>query len=53
VLKIGDWPGTSIEQARTLARTVKALGVAGIDPQVGLHERLIRELTERGTDWRP
>ena len=53
VLKIGDFPGTTIEQARALARTVKKLGEAGIDPQEGLHARLIRELTERGTDWRP
>jgi hypothetical protein len=52
-LKIGEVPGTTIEQARKLARTVLALAQQGIDPQVGLHERLLRELAEQGPKWRP
>lgn len=43
----------TIEQARELARTVKALGDKGINVQDGLHKRLIRELREKGTAWRP
>jgi hypothetical protein len=32
---------------------VRALAEMGIDPQEGLHERLIRELQKEGTNWRP
>lgn len=42
----------SIEDAREVAKTVKALGEKGIDVQSGLHRRLIRELKAKGTDWR-
>ncbi len=52
-LKIGDVPGMSVEEARKLARTILELARQGIDPQSGLHERLIRELTEQGANWRP
>jgi hypothetical protein len=52
-LKIGEVPGTTIEQARALAKTVLALARQGIDPQSGLHERLLRELAEQGPKWRP
>lgn len=52
-LKIGDVPGTTVDQARKLARTVLDLAKQGVDPQVGLHDRLIRELTEKGAAWRP
>jgi hypothetical protein len=52
-LKIGEVPGTTIEQARSLAKTVLALARQGIDPQSGLHERLLRELAEQGSKWRP
>jgi hypothetical protein len=52
-LKIGEVPGTTVEQARSLARTVLALAQQGIDPQSGLHERLLRELAEQGPKWRP
>jgi hypothetical protein len=53
VLKLGVWPGMSIAEARSLATTVRELAEKGIDVQEGLHERLIRELQARGTDWRP
>jgi Arm DNA-binding domain len=52
-LKIGEVPGTTVEQARKLARTVLSLARQGIDPQSGLHERLLRELTDQGEKWRP
>lgn len=52
-LKIGEVPGTTIEQARKLARIVLSLAKQGIDPQSGLHERLLRELAEQGDKWRP
>lgn len=42
----------TIEDARELAKTVRALGDKGIDVQEGLHRRLIRELKEKGTNWR-
>jgi Arm DNA-binding domain len=53
VLKLGNFPDMSVGEARELARTVRALAEMGIDVQEGLHERLIRELQARGTDWRP
>lgn len=52
-LKVGAHPETTIAEARELAKTVIALARLGIDPQDGLHERLIRELREHGAKWRP
>lgn len=43
----------SLDDARELTKTIKALADKGIDPQEGLHKRLIRELREKGTRWRP
>lgn len=43
----------SIDDARELTKTIKSLADKGIDPQEGLHKRLIRELKEQGTRWRP
>ncbi|MGJ5032426.1 integrase arm-type DNA-binding domain-containing protein [Bradyrhizobium sp. HKCCYLS2038] len=43
----------SLDDARELTKTIKALAAKGIDPQDGLHRRLIKELKERGTRWRP
>lgn len=42
----------SIEDARHLAKTIRALGDKGIDVQSGLHRRLIKELKDKGTSWR-
>lgn len=42
-----------ISEARVLAKTVRLLAARGIDVQAGLHERLVRELTEKGEKWRP
>jgi hypothetical protein len=43
----------SIEEARELAKTVKSLAARGINVQDGLHRRLVRELKDKGTAWRP
>jgi hypothetical protein len=43
----------TIEEARELTKTIKALADKGVDVQDGLHRRLIRELKEKGTAWRP
>jgi hypothetical protein len=43
----------SLDDARELTKTIKALADKGIDPESGLHTRLIRELKEKGTRWRP
>lgn len=42
----------SIEDARELTKTIKALGDKGIDVQDALHRRLRKELLEKGTSWR-
>lgn len=57
-MKIGDFNKDSpdyisIEDARELTKTIKALGEKGIDPQDSLMRRLVRELKEKGTSWRP
>lgn len=56
-MKIGDFNKDSpdyisIEDAREIAKTVKALGDKGIDVQDGLQRRLVRELKDKGTAWR-
>lgn len=52
-IKIGDYPDMNVYRARGLARTIVELGRRGIDPQAGLHDRLIRELEEKGVSWLP
>lgn len=57
-LKLGvfdekDEEHITIAQARELAKTVKSLADKGIDPQRGLHRRLIKQLLEKGVNWRP
>ncbi len=52
-LKLGEHPAMSVKEARELAKTVIALAARGIDVQAGLHERLVRELKEKGERWRP
>lgn len=42
----------SIEDAREIAKTVKALGDRGVDVQDGLHRRLVRELKRDGVSWK-
>lgn len=56
-IKIGDFNEDSpdyisIEDAREVTKTIKALGDKGIDVQDGLQRRLIRELKEKGTAWK-
>lgn len=50
---LGHHPEMTIREARELAKTVQKLGDMGIDPQEGLHARLIKELKAKGTRWRP
>lgn len=52
-LLLGSLGERSIEDARSLARTVKGLAKKGIDPAEGLHARLWRELLEKGENWKP
>ena len=56
-IKIGEFNKDSpdyisIEDAREVAKTIKALGEKGIDVQDGLQRRLIKELKDKGTSWR-
>jgi hypothetical protein len=50
---IGYYPEMSIEEARRIANVAKHLADHGINIQDGLLPRLIRELQEYGTTWRP
>lgn len=43
----------SIEDARELAKTVKALGLRGINVEEASRKRLIKELQRDGVAWRP
>lgn len=43
----------SLEDARELTKTIKALADKGIDPQDGLHRRLVAELLRDGVNWKP
>jgi hypothetical protein len=52
-ITIGYVPGMSVSDARYLAQVIQKLGEKGIDVQEGLHDRLIRELMDKGTSWRP
>lgn len=52
-LKLGEYPQMSIIEARYLAKTVISLAESGIDVHAGLHDKLIRELKEKGDKWRP
>jgi hypothetical protein len=53
MLKVGDLGETTVEEARELTKTIRALAAKSIDVQFGLHERLLRELRAQGTKWRP
>lgn len=53
MLKVGELPGSTVADARALTRTIRAIAAKGIDVQDGLHERLLRELREKGDKWRP
>lgn len=52
-LTIGHHPEMTIDRARKIAETIRHLVSLGIDPQEGLHDRLIRELEKQGNKWRP
>lgn len=53
LLKIGEHPDMSLDDARYVTRTIQSLGRRGIDVQAGLHARLVRELLAKGEGWRP
>jgi hypothetical protein len=53
MINIGERPSMSILTARTVTRTIIELGRMGIDPRDGLEKRLVRELQEQGSNWRP
>lgn len=53
MLKIGEYPDTTIERARRRAKSVITLGRKGVDPAEGLHDRMIRELDRDEERWRP
>lgn len=42
----------TLDQARELTRTIKALGNKGINPQDGLLKRLVFELQRDGANWK-
>ena len=42
----------SIDEARQITKTIKALGDRGVDVQDGLHKRLVFELLRDGEKWR-
>jgi hypothetical protein len=48
----GDPDFITIEDAREITKTIKALGDKGIDVADGLTRRLVRELKDKGTSWR-
>jgi hypothetical protein len=41
MLKVGEWPDITVDQARALTKTVRALAEKGIDVQEGLHAPLL------------
>ena len=43
----------SIDDARALAKTVKALGDRGINVEEASRRRLLKELRAQGTSWKP
>lgn len=43
----------SVDDARTLAKTIKALGDKGINVEDANRRRMFKELREKGTAWRP
>lgn len=50
---IGHFPEMSITQARRVFRIIEDLAVRGINIQDGLIPRVVKELEQHGTDWRP
>lgn len=56
--KLGDGNPDSdeyitVETARDLSKTIKALADRGVDVRDGLHRRIVREIREQGMGWRP
>jgi hypothetical protein len=49
----GDPEFLTLAEARELTKTIQALARKGTDVQESLHRRLIRELKEKGANWRP
>lgn len=53
MITVGQFPETTIEEARHMTRVVRELADHGVDVQEGLHSRLLKELAAQGTAWRP
>ena len=53
MVTVGYFPDTSIETARHRTEIIRQLAKKGIDPQAGLHERLLEELDEMEDKWKP
>lgn len=49
---LGEHPDMTIDRAQPIVKTLQALADKGIDPQSGLHRRLVRELETQGDKWR-
>ncbi|WP_448043750.1 integrase arm-type DNA-binding domain-containing protein [Bradyrhizobium liaoningense] len=43
----------SLNDARELTKVIKTLAAKGINPQEGLHRRLVAELLRDGVNWKP
>lgn len=52
-LKIGDYPDMSIADARKIAEAIKHQATQGVDVQVELHTKLMRDLLTKGKSWKP
>jgi len=52
-ITVGQYPDTTIEQARHLTRIVQGIADRGYDVREGLHARLSKELERDGLSWHP
>lgn len=50
---LGEHPDMTLDRATKVAKSIYTLGQMGIDPQEGLHARLVREIESQGAKWRP
>lgn len=53
VVKIGNFPSMSLQEAREMTKLIRDLAEDGVDMQDGFLPRTIRELRTDGIKWRP
>ena len=53
LVKFGEWPDMSLQEAREITKIIRALAEKGIDVQDGFYPRLVRELKRDGVRWTP